>query len=650
MKFIPFTVLLTLLMSCSAEEIASESPIQTRTYSYKSIAGVSMGGGAAAQLALSQPDKWDFIGVLGAPLIDQTSMDRMVQRFWLGGFCSYDTLMEFVAEGRDLNTTDTFCGVYSEQPSDQVKAQRAMVPADVVNTQTSMPMEFVSDYNNWWRGPDGGRGGGFPRITLLKAFTDIQKAFGNTLYGTNQDVAWAAPGVTSAWLAQSDEEKCANPVVLENFYNAEYNPTGTYPVITFCEGQQNDDEYSFEGNLGRITPETPRWFPMPGLLAVDYNRNGLRDYSEPVLMNAHERYDDFGIDALPDDLEAGYDAQSNPDPAGDNYDYFTNPSGTEGNSEYDAGETYADFGIDGVDNTHDHGEGDQAFSVTPAHAYSRAFDPGHLLNQLTPQELGRLNIYMDAGIRDFLNTAVGSNAFFANLSHRVPHGFSTEYQNFDAFHDHEGNFDASMIPPERVAQYTYVRYGKLNASDFEIAQGDGNHVGTANQVLGRMLSAMSIAQQQWPNPNLSTKPANPIGNPDYAAVGTYESATLGKTKEYSYLLPPGYFDPENENERYPVFFFLHGQGQTHSDLLGASLIMLSNMVEAQSVGVSKWAKFITIFPDGKCEKSICDKGNFWVDFAGGDVEKRFYTDFYELVQVVDERFRTKAPETLTLDP
>ena len=96
-------------------------------------------------------------------------------------------------------------------------------------------------------------------------------------------------------------------------------------MITFCEGQANDDDQSFEGQLGRITPDTGRWFPMPGLLAVDYNRNGVRDYSEPVVVNANERFDDFGIDGLPDDLEEGYDAITNPDPAGDNYDYFRNP-------------------------------------------------------------------------------------------------------------------------------------------------------------------------------------------------------------------------------------------------------------------------------------------------------------------------------------
>lgn len=648
MKTVSTLIAFAMLVACSAEEIQTPELTNTRHYTYKSIAGVSMGGGAAAYLALSQPEKWDTIGILGAPLIDQTSMNRMVERSWLGGFCSYETMTGFIEAGKNLNSEETYCGLYTQQPGANLLAERAMVPTDIVAEDAERPMEFISDYNNWWRGPNGGRGGSFNRISLMKALLDIQKGFGNTLYETNTDVAWAAPGVTEEWLAQTHEDKCANPVVLENYFNAEFNPEGTFPVITFCEGEESDDNATLEGQLGRITPESNRWYSMPGLLAVDYNRNGVRDYSEPVIVNARERFDDFGIDALPDDLEEGYDAVTNPDPAGDNYDYFRNPSGTEGNYQFDNGESFADFGLDGVADTGDHGEDDNTFTQSQAVDHAIAYDPRHLLNQLSADELGRLNIYMDAGIRDFLNTAVGSNAFFAHLKTKVPQDFSSTYNEFSELALDGEDFDPSMVPADKVNQYTYIRYGNLDASAFDIAQGDGNHVGTANQVLDRMLSAMSIAQLQWPDTNLSTKPSNPIGDPAYANTDSYESATLGKTKEFSYLLPPGYFDPENADETYPVFFFLHGQGQKHRDLLGASLIMLSNMVESQSVGVSKWAKFITIFPDGKCESEVCDKGNFWVDFASGKSDERFYTDFYELVDVVDERFRTRAPEDIEI--
>ena len=206
------------------------------------------------------------------------------------------------------------------------------------------------------------------------------------------------------------------------------------------------------------------------------------------------------------------------------------------------------------------------------------------------------------------------------------------------------NLTHPWFPADKIKQYTYVRYGDVEASAFDIAQGDGNHVGTANQVIDSMLSAMSIAQQQWPNANYSTKPSNPIGNPAYANTTSYESATLGKTKEFSYLLPPGYHDPENADERYPVFYFLHGQGMSHDDLLGCILDYALQHGRVTKCGRIEVGKVHHHFPDGKCADDICDKGNFWVDFASGKADQRFYTDFYELVDVVDERFRTKAPE------
>ena len=44
---------------------------------------------------------------------------------------------------------------------------------------------------------------------------------------------------------------------------------------------------------------------------------------------------DCGADGLCDENEPGYDETSNPDPSSDNYDYHSNPTGTEGNNAYD---------------------------------------------------------------------------------------------------------------------------------------------------------------------------------------------------------------------------------------------------------------------------------------------------------------------------
>ena len=53
MKLVATLIAFAMLAACSGETIETEELINTRTYSYKSIAGVSMGGGAAAYLAFS---------------------------------------------------------------------------------------------------------------------------------------------------------------------------------------------------------------------------------------------------------------------------------------------------------------------------------------------------------------------------------------------------------------------------------------------------------------------------------------------------------------------------------------------------------------------------------------------------------------------
>ena len=59
------------LSGCSDSSVETESvdmDTEERLYTYRAIAGISMGGGASAHIALSNPDRYDFVGILGAPL------------------------------------------------------------------------------------------------------------------------------------------------------------------------------------------------------------------------------------------------------------------------------------------------------------------------------------------------------------------------------------------------------------------------------------------------------------------------------------------------------------------------------------------------------------------------------------------------------
>ena len=197
----------------------------------------------------------------------------------MGGFALLNTSKP-IESGADLNSEEAFCGLFTERVTPDLMPERMMVPQDWLEDGAVPMWEFVSDYHNWWRGPSGGRGASYGRGSLLNSIRDILKAYGNPLYEPNTEIPWAAPGVTQAWLDLSSAERCENPVTLEGFYNAEYNPEGEYPVITFCEGDHSDDAQSPEivgENYGDGT-NRPQAF-----LAVDINHNGVRDYGEPVI-------------------------------------------------------------------------------------------------------------------------------------------------------------------------------------------------------------------------------------------------------------------------------------------------------------------------------------------------------------------------------
>ena len=637
------------LSACSDSGVETESvdmDTEERLYTYRAIAGISMGGGASAHIALSNPDRYDFVGILGAPLVDLKAFARMIRRNWMQGFCSLEELESRMAQGLSLDTAEAFCGYYNNDEDNPMLAPELRVLPPERATQTDV-LEFASDYHNWYRGPDGGRGGSFHRVTLLRSLQDIFMAYGNPMYDGSGEVPWAAPGITREWLNKSKEERCENPLVIPNFYNAEYNPNGEYNAITYCDGYVRDPDGSFEAKLGRLLPDTARTEPISVVLAIDLNGNNRRDYGEPVVINAHERYNDTGIDGLADEDEPGYDSLTNPDPNNDNWDAFLNPTGTENNWWYDEGEAFEDLGLDGVANTGDHGENDSLYTITPVWDETSRYDPNTLISERSYEDLGHLNIYMDAGIRDFLNTAVSSNRMWSKLIQKAPAKETSVVYDFDDLAAEGENLDIYSLNSEKIKRFTYLQYGDPDAGETKINNGNGNHVGTADEALNRVFSALTLAQRSWPDLDMSTG-GSPLGDDRYLGSSTYESQSLGRTQNYSFILPPGYYDEENVDVTYPVLYFLHGQGQDHTSLLGSGLLYQSAMSEKRKVGESLWGKFIVILPDGKCPDDICEKGNFYVNHVDEAQNNRFQDDLYELMDIVDERFRTRAPELKTV--
>src|SRR5262249_43444708 len=136
------------------------------------------------------------------------------------------------------------------------------------------------------------------------------------------------PGVPASILTMPPATVCnpANAIHLKNFYDDRFNPEAQFDVITFCDGGDSDAK-----GLGNFDEAAEQRNPAQTMLAVDPNGDGKRNAGEPVLLQGWERFDDSGVDGIPDEKEPGYDATTNPDPAKDNFHWAYNPTGTEKN-------------------------------------------------------------------------------------------------------------------------------------------------------------------------------------------------------------------------------------------------------------------------------------------------------------------------------
>src|SRR5687768_2193427 len=298
---------------------ATAGQSETQQFSWRAMVGISMGGNAAMSIALRHPDKFDIVAdLVGEPGPSMVYTLGMVRDYVFGGFCT----AQDQAAGR--GAIGTLC------PRDSVRKDQ---------------FEITSDFDHMLYQAGDGVGLTLRRSLYMKGVRDMARALGNpAMY--RPDHPYAPPGVDPAYFNQPPAQRCANPIVLRDFYDREFNPTGASRVITFCDGGD-----STTMGYGVFDPNEPQLDPVEITLAVDLNNNGKRDLGEPVIESAMEPFDDFGVDGKLSKDEPGYDAVTNPDPARDDHHYLRNPLGTEGNGDYDTGERYDDFGFDGIAST-----------------------------------------------------------------------------------------------------------------------------------------------------------------------------------------------------------------------------------------------------------------------------------------------------------
>jgi hypothetical protein len=618
-----------------AAETAGEPKMQQ--FAWRAIVGISMGGNAAMTIGLRHADKFDMVAdLVGEPGPSMIYSLNMVNDFLFGGFCTADDQ----AAGRGM--IGQLCPKKSTKKADQ--------------------FEIEADFEHMISQTGEGVGLTLRRGLYIKASRDLARALSNpALY--NPANPYVPPGVDPSFIEVAAATRCANPTRLDDFYDKEFNPTGANRVITFCDGGDSP------GMLGVFDPNVPQLDPAELLLAVDLNDNGKRDSGEPVIANAMEPFTDAGTDGLLDKDEPGYNAATNPDPNRDNYHSLRNPRGTEGDGTFSQGEPYSDFGLDGVSGTcqigatppggiagcYDWGEGNGTWDLSPNVQRWYESDIMRRLEALTPEQRDHMSLWFDAGIRDFLNASVSANAGVAQAmaKYNLPFGV---YDNFSILDGgtSELSFEHRDVPWTDLPKNGYLRYGNPDATDAQINNGDGRHVGTGTQIIYRVQTAFSWLNRRWPDGDFEE--TNDGGK--IMKELTFTSPTTGRVNPYAISLPPGYNKPENENRRYPVVYFLHGYGQQPDDLVGLSGVFAVNMIASEPLE-TRFQKYIIVYVDGRCRPNRdgtpvdptgdrCEGGTFYLDSPLGGLA-RMETNMLDLIDYVDANYRTKTPSAAQVE-
>lgn len=664
--------------------------LEKKRYTYRVICGVSMGANAVT-IAAHHPDQFDVVGALGG-YVDFRYMAHLLQYFFLGGFCPMEKIISNLDK---IDTPFAFCG--------------PVIPTN--------PWEWDDwDFNHWHYGDSGGHWGRDFYLNVLEGFV---MAYGNFLYH-NPEHPLLPPGVPEKYLEMTDDEKCKKPIKVGKpyNYNAEYNPNGEFNLITFCDGDTpidcqslniepcDDSNPIYRKLKGDYDPSQPHKKPVRFMLAVDYNNNGKRDYSEPVVVNLWERFEDVGIDGCSDRFEDGKGGCNQTpsedagfDPNKDNFHLLENPSGTEGNFEYDDGEPFYDFGIDGVPEKvsgfKDEGEGNNVWDCTPYGRELLKQDARTFIKHADIKDLKRITWFWDGGIRDAIHALTSAYFQFNALKMR---GLPTkEWDDWtdnpksvapnltcEDFLSHIGEIDFSA---SFMGENVIVRYGKLDATPEEIAMGDGKHVGMLCQVINRLLGFFAFALHRLPNKILKAD-----GDADGQIIySSYWSESLKNRRRFSISLPPGYNKPENKDLTYPLVIFLPGHGMTSESMVQSGIVMNAYM------GMGLLPRFILLAPEGQCcfvhkktkvrycgclkegdpfecldpeckgkhdeckvEKipkselqQECNGGHFFVNhksnsFGEKDASEymRYEDSLFELLEFVDKNFRTRKVEEI----
>ncbi len=683
----------------------------TRRITHRAVVGVSMGGMGTSMFGFRHHDRFDVIAPLGGPASWSWLMHYIEQNH-LAGFRPIPPGTVLA----DIQLTRTDCDTDAACAADETCIGKT---ADHSGKCTLMPKptdpyEHPQVFNNWWAEyPRTGTGGRFPREDYNQIFRDLALLMGNPngdnlspngenlppgVPPTDKSVLGDHPGRECAvWVdpigghpdeAKQNEiknscpvERCAHTLTLTNYFDAEFNPDGTFPVITVCDGSPVHEDETPWANAWK--PEGPNQYPLEVALAVDYNGNGVRDENEPLIMSGYEPYRDYGPDGTRNQDEAGYQLGVNEDPAGDDYQAQYNPRGTERDFRWESGEDFDDFGMDGVDGTlqqpsngwampgqgYDVGEGNGQFDAAKGLRRMWDHDPANILRQtatsvpggeLDDAALRRVDVWTDGGTRDLFNFHVSAQHLAGAMSARGRDTtYYTDFSQMPGFDPADpNNFIPGRMPWEDVPGSVLLRYGMMDPTPDAIENGNGQHVGTVQQVASRLQTALYYIGSRWTEPELRTltkvsndsaAPGAPVCEIDGSCTFTFTDSK-GRSGPVTVNLPPGYAHVEQQDRKYPVIFLLHGYGMSPEDL-GAAIIFINNWMNGPADSMSsRMPKAIMVYVDGRCRpgadgEAECIRGGFFADSVRAD---GFHGEqwWLELMEHIDQNYRTMPESTV----
>ena len=602
-----------------------------RTLTHRAVFGFSMGGIGASMFGMNHHDLFDVVSPLGGPL-DATWFLDYFYKYHFGGFCPRKA-------GDPVPTTPCHLDVGP--------------PTEI--------FEKVQDFEHWWHLDVAGTGGTFAREEYVSIFRDVSAMWGDP-GSENKKWPQVAAGIDPpAPFNAKTVDYCNDPakstIAKTGFYDRNFNPDGAQPVIKFCDGA------NVPGKPDQWAPGGTE--PMEVVVAVDYNHNGARDEGEPVIIQGYEPFSDVGNDGLGSKNEPGYDPITNPDPNGDDYDQQYNPLGPEGNHRREEKEPFEDLGLDGVacpspgTCVFDTGEGDGKFTMSAGLQTFLARDGRSQINGWSPAPPGgawddaaldNLDYYSDGGIRDIFNWGlVGDHYAGAFAGRNRPLAYYNDWKYLPNVNVTDNDsFDQKTVDWSALPQAVYLRYGDLDASERDIQKGDGQHVGSASQVIRRIETALFYIGSRWPDADTAYAEDPPDTTDPEPCAGTNSctfsfTAKDGRTGPTTVILPPGYHSDAAKGLRYPVVYFLHGYGQTPEDLKALVLVVSPLMGEGLSSRATRLQKMIMVFVDGRCrgpaDKPECVNGTFYVNSNRPD-GPQIDNYFRDLMGYVDGKWRT----------